>query len=311
MTRGSHIVDFQQWLGLPACPQHAAQIELACLWPSVTGRRGAAGRRQRHPITKMGRALAGYSLLAVAVGISGAASVPLNNTSHAAPAGPWGPDVSHYQNTVAWTKVKAAGAGFAIAKATEGTTYVDGKFKTNQAAMKTAGFAVRGYYHYGHPGSSATTQAKHFLSTVGSLLPGDFLVLDLETGSASATPAARAGVNGSHVGSHTPASVAKWANDFVTAVTSMSRLNPKRVWVYTGKWFWDPQAGGGASLPNSFFAHPLWVSGYVSKPPMPKGWSTYTMWQYTDKKQTPGITTAHDASVFKGTQAQLEALVRT
>ena len=36
-----------------------------------------------------------------------------------------GIDVSHYQGTVNWTSVKSAGNSFAVAKATEGTTYTD------------------------------------------------------------------------------------------------------------------------------------------------------------------------------------------
>ena len=42
-----------------------------------------------------------------------------------------GPDVSHYQGAVNWPAIKSAGVGFAIAKATEGTTYVDTQFKAN------------------------------------------------------------------------------------------------------------------------------------------------------------------------------------
>eukprot|EP01051_Picozoa_sp_SAG22_P014147 SAG22_NODE_1676_length_3830_cov_3.388100_3_plen_89_part_00 len=41
--------------------------------------------------------------------------------------------------------------------------------------------------------------------------------------------------------------------------------------VYTGRWFWDPDAGGSSALSS----HPLWISGYVpGAPPMPKGWNT-------------------------------------
>eukprot|EP01047_Picozoa_sp_COSAG01_P052379 COSAG01_NODE_5503_length_4218_cov_26.861374_5_plen_181_part_00 len=42
---------------------------------------------------------------------------------------PFGPDVSHYQGHVDWAKIKAAGAGFGIAKATEGLTYTDDQFQ--------------------------------------------------------------------------------------------------------------------------------------------------------------------------------------
>lgn len=93
---------------------------------------------------------------------------------------PFGPDVSHYQGTINWPAVKKAGAGFAIMKATEGLTYVDTQSKANWAGMASAGISVRGAYHFGHPKDSAVTQAHHFVTTVGTLKKGDFVVLDIE-----------------------------------------------------------------------------------------------------------------------------------
>eukprot|EP01051_Picozoa_sp_SAG22_P014149 SAG22_NODE_1676_length_3830_cov_3.388100_5_plen_285_part_00 len=45
----------------------------------------------------------------------------------------FGPDTSHYSGKVDWAAVKAAGAGFGITKATEGTSYTDPTFKSNWA----------------------------------------------------------------------------------------------------------------------------------------------------------------------------------
>ena len=42
-----------------------------------------------------------------------------------------GPDVSHWQGTINWQKVKSGGYGFAIAKATEGSSATDSQFKAN------------------------------------------------------------------------------------------------------------------------------------------------------------------------------------
>lgn len=38
-----------------------------------------------------------------------------------------------------------------------------------------------GAYHFGHPNADAAAQARHFVSTVGTLRKGDFVVLDIET----------------------------------------------------------------------------------------------------------------------------------
>jgi hypothetical protein len=75
---------------------------------------------------------------------------------------------------------------------------------------------------------------------------GEFYVLDIET----ATETARGNLTAL-------ADVASWSADFVKAVMSSQGVPPRKVWVYTGAWFWDPNAGGSSALS----AHPLWVSG--------------------------------------------------
>ena len=40
--------------------------------------------------------------------------------------------------------------------------------------------ANAGAYHFGHPNTDAVAQANHFVSTVGTLQKGDFVVLDIE-----------------------------------------------------------------------------------------------------------------------------------
>jgi len=203
-------------------------------------------------------------------------------------APPFGPDVSSYQGTIDWKKVAGAGVGFGITKATVGVTYQDKYFAGNWNGMKQNGIKVRGAYHFGHPDTDANAQAAYFTKFVGPLEAGDFLVLDIEV-----------------TDKQSPTTVAQWSKDFVTQVCALTKLPPTRVWVYTGAWFWDPDAGGSSSCS----AHPLWVSGYTSSPPMPKGWATWTMWQYTDKASIPGINGGVDASKFNSTQAALEKLV--
>jgi lysozyme len=198
---------------------------------------------------------------------------------------PEGPDVSHYQGAIDWAKVKAHGAGFAMAKATEGSTYKDTEFAANWKGMEAAGIKVRGAYHFAHPNVAASTQVDHFISTVGKMHAGDFLVLDIESAN---------GMSPSHV--------ASFSSEFAHLAHNKTG---RPVFVYTGAWFWDPQAGGSSSC-SSF---PLWVSGYSSSPPMPKGWSKWTFWQFTDKASVPGISGGCDYSKFSGTTSELEKLV--
>lgn len=61
--------------------------------------------------------------------------------------------------------------------------------------------------------------------------------------------------------------VAAWSQQFVQMVSQLMGLPKNRMWVYTGAWFWNPQAGGSSLLKS----YPLWVSGYVQgSPPVPK-----------------------------------------
>src|SRR5216684_110825 len=58
-----------------------------------------------------------------------------------------GIDVSHHQHQVNWYLVAEAGISFALAKATEGVTFVDPQFSANWIGIKNAGI-IRGPYHF-------------------------------------------------------------------------------------------------------------------------------------------------------------------
>ena len=71
----------------------------------------------------------------------------------------FGVDVSHYQGTIDWSKVAASNVTFAMAKATEGLSYVDPMFSTNYKAMKQNGL-FRSAYHFAHPNEDANQQVR-------------------------------------------------------------------------------------------------------------------------------------------------------
>ena len=107
-----------------------------------------------------------------------------------------GIDISHWQGTIDWTKVRAAGKKFAYIKASEHTSFVDNKYATNRSRAKSAGLKV-GAYHFARPNvgtADAYAEADHFIETAdwtrGELRP----VLDLEdTGGLSSSAAADLG----------------------------------------------------------------------------------------------------------------------
>ena len=90
-----------------------------------------------------------------------------------------GCDVSQYQGVINWPALKASGkVAFVIMRATYGLTGIDAQFRANQAGARSAGIPC-GYYHFAD-GYAATSEAQHFLATVGPLMPGETLWLDDE-----------------------------------------------------------------------------------------------------------------------------------
>ena len=95
-----------------------------------------------------------------------------------------GIDISHYQGTIDWMKLRNAMINktpvrFVIVKATEGSTMIDENFKDNFFKARDYGF-IRGAYHFYSTRSSARAQAQHFLDKV-KLEKGDLPpILDVE-----------------------------------------------------------------------------------------------------------------------------------
>jgi lysozyme len=195
-----------------------------------------------------------------------------------------GIDVSHYQGTVNWGAVKAAGCSFAFAKATEGTGVGDSLFTQNWQGMKAAGLA-RGAYHFFHASQNAAAQASHFLATV-QLSAGDLPpVIDVEISDNAANSAIVQGVQ-------------TWL-DAVEQATGVTPI------IYTGTAFWN------AHLNNGFGRYPLWIAHYTGAPtpaPLPNGWADWTFWQYSQSLAINGVHGAADHDYFNGAPADLQAL---
>src|SRR3982751_3375048 len=86
-----------------------------------------------------------------------------------------GIDVSHWQGTINWASVAAAGKQFAFTKATEGTTYVDPTLATNTSGAKNAGL-LTGVYHFAHPDTdTAASEAQHFVAAAAQYAANGFL----------------------------------------------------------------------------------------------------------------------------------------
>jgi len=210
-------------------------------------------------------------------------------TPTATPASPYieGIDISHWQGTINWTKVAAAGKRFAFMKASESTGFVDDTYVTNRAQARAAGLYV-GAYHFAQPSTGAgdaIAEADHFINTAapvsGDLLP----VLDLErSGSLSQT------------------ALTDWVKAFLARVEE--RVGVKAI-IYVSPNFWRTYMGdttwfGANGYDILWVAH--WTTGVA--PIVPGGnWGGdgWTFWQYTSDGAVNGITGRVDLNRYRGT----------
>ncbi|MCZ4125713.1 GH25 family lysozyme [Streptomyces sp. H39-S7] len=202
-----------------------------------------------------------------------------------------GIDVSHYQGTINWSSVKAAGIKFAYIKATESTTYKDPLFNANYLNSYQAK-VIRGAYHFARPNlSSGTSQANYFAANGGAwsrdnlTLPG---MLDLEGGCYGKSTSA----------------MRTWILDFYNAYKTRTGRD---VVIYTSPSWWNSCTGswGGMSAKSPLFvAH--WTT--ASSPSIPSGFPYWTFWQYSDSGSVSGISGAVDRDRFSGDGTRLLAL---
>ena len=189
------------------------------------------------------------------------------------------PDVSRWQGPVDWSKVKGyAAPGYApvnaaIIRVAFGTS-LDAYWEQNIREVRSLGFKAVGIYLAHNPSLTPEVEAEFFVHTVGRLLPGEFVIFDLElsdTGAYSdlAPIAERFFV-------HTE--ITYGVHDLLYSDLSFVRQHNL--------------AGAGK---------PLWIAAYNQGEPS----QAHTLWQFTDAQPFPGIEKPCDASVFHGSIEEL------
>jgi lysozyme len=197
-----------------------------------------------------------------------------------------GIDVSRWQGTIDWARVKGDGIDFAIARVSDGVNTRDATFAPNWAGMRAQGL-VRGVYQFFRPSQDAAQQADLLVDAVkaiGGFQAGDLPpVLDLET---------RDGVSAAQVISRMDAWIAR--------IVQRTGLHPL---IYTSPSFW-----GALGAPSHGDECDLWIAHWgVSSPTIPSGWRAFMVWQTSDNGTVAGISGAVDTDVFNGSVADLRA----
>ena len=193
-----------------------------------------------------------------------------------------GVDVSTYQGTIDWAKVKASGRAFAITRVGDGLGG-DNTFAANWAGIKSAGM-VRGAYQFFRASDDPIQQADILLGKIGTPQDGDLApTLDLE-------------VTDGQSASVIVSKVKQWL-EHVKAKTGRTPM------IYTSPGFW-PSVGN-----PDLSAYVLWVAHWgTTCPTIPPGWNGFTFHQYSDSGSVSGISGAVDLDVFNGDQAALDKL---
>ena len=198
-----------------------------------------------------------------------------------------GIDISHWQGTINWSSVAAAGKRFAFMKASEDTDFTDPTYPSNRSGAMAAGLSI-GAYHFAQPSTAAgnaAAQADHFLATAlpasGDLLP----VLDLERSNGLSQ-----------------ADLTTWVRGYLDRI--YQRLGVRGV-IYCSPNFWKTYMGDTGWFASNGYTI-LWVAHWTTgaAPSVPAanwGGKSWTFWQYTSDGTVAGISGRVDLDRYNGT----------
>ncbi len=198
-----------------------------------------------------------------------------------------GIDISHWQGTIDWAKVAAAGKRFAFMKASEDIDYVDVTYPANRAAANANGIII-GAYHFAQPDltpGDGQAEADHFLDTA-QIASGDLPpVLDLEVSG---------GLNQNQL--------QDWVRAYLGRIYERTGV---RGVIYMSPAFWVKYAGDTTWFADNGYKV-LWIAHWTTAttPTVPAdawGGNGWSFWQYTSSGSVPGISGRVDLDRYNGT----------
>jgi len=178
-----------------------------------------------------------------------------------------GIDISHWNGDIDFSKVvtDALQIKFVIIKSSQGVSSVDSKVHIYAAAAKQNNLYVS-YYHYADTSLDPIQQANFFLQTLKGLPANDFpLVIDIEE----------------NKGGLSKDQMKYFISSFCSTVSSAGR----EIGIYTYADFLNENLPVNHGLGNI----PLFLSAYTSKAILPHGWTSYYLWQFSNKGNVAGM----------------------
>jgi lysozyme len=237
-----------------------------------------------------------------------------------------GIDVSSWQGTINWAKVKDSASpsnsrltpnqkiSFAFIRATRGTNQQDVQYANNVAGARANGI-LAGAYHFAKPnrGNTAEAEAKWFVDYAranGGLKPGDLRpVVDIEsTNTTDTTKAEYGGSNGFGSDAEGRAELSNWVLAYCQAIKSKIGVEPI---IYCNTNY------ANSYLNSSLNQQTLWIANYGTTVTDPDTGQLgdWSFWQWSSKTNVDGISSSGngiltnvDADVFRGSMADLKRL---
>ena len=198
-------------------------------------------------------------------------------------------DLSENNGVINYRKVADAGVTNAILKVCPGVGKLDSKLLVNAHGLSNVNIDLS-YYHVIHPDTregtieqDAAAEANHFIRSITGLPKPKRLWVDIEDWDSKGTDSPLNKVD-----------FQTWLSTYM-ATLDAACLDAG---IYTYADYFNRH------LPSNhvFGGRKLWIANYgnVDTPPLPVGFDSYYMWQYTDKGKIDGISTAVDISVLNG-----------
>ncbi len=182
-----------------------------------------------------------------------------------------GIDVSLHQGDINFELVKKDGIDYVFIRATDGVTYQDQNFQQNYKNAKTAGMVV-GAYHFYRNQDDPLDQLHNFIN-IAHLETGDLApVVDIEQ--------------------FHQAKGRNFNDDLSSFLKELEKHYQIKPIIYSGKNFANEHL-------LKFSKYPLWHAQYeTDAPEVPKGWTNWTFWQWSETGRVNGINKAVDMTRF-------------
>lgn len=187
-------------------------------------------------------------------------------------------DVSHHQKDIQWHKISKEKYRFVYLKATEGGDFKDRKFQENWLKAREQGFLV-GAYHFYRLCRDGQVQAENFINSVPKKADALPPAIDLEYDSKC-------------INTYTQEQLIR---EIQIMHDALKQHYGKQPIFYVSQNFYN------LVLVGHFPGVPLWVQAYKAKPNL-KDQAKWQFWQYSQKGQIHGISTAVDLNVFSGSE---------